>query len=196
MLKRQISPYFVFAALVLSQTWSSATAAPPKHAENRPKAARPVAAASEAEPTQQKFLNNIKVPADMQAAIDTFVAHEAKAMGGNEYLPNRQTGCGKMSSCLADCYVVLYVLEGVPNRGSNNNTQFMAAFTYSGGVPLLLASAQVGGRGLRYGNLKTIGPDAIKLTTEFYLPRDPMSTPSGRGQATFVVADKHIIEMP
>ena len=143
-----------------------------------------------------KIVGNFQVPADMQAEMDRVIGHEEKMLGGSEYLPNREIGRGKLSSCQADCYVVLYILEGVPNHGSNCNTQFMATFTYVAGKPIFLAGAQIGGRGLRYSNIKSIGPDSIKLSTEFYLPKDPMSTPSGRGHANFVVADRHIIETP
>jgi hypothetical protein len=145
---------------------------------------------------QPKLFQNAVVPPDMMAAIDDFVKHEAKALGGDEYTPQREIGRGNVSSCLGGCFVVLYLLEGVPCRGSNNNTQFLAAFTYSEGKPLLLASCQCGGRGLRYLKCKSIGSNDLKFDTEFYLPKDPMSTPSGRGLATYIIADKHLIEMP
>jgi len=178
--------------------WLHAWAVSGACAKPSTKADLPQAAKARTEETsaKPKIVGDFQVPADMQAEIDRFVAHEEKMLGGGEYLPQRQIGRGRLSSCLADCYVVLYLLEGVPNKGSNCNTQFMAAFTYNGGKPIFLASRQIGGRGLRYANIKTIGPDAIKLSTETYLPKDPMSTPSGRSQASFVVAREHIIETP
>lgn len=145
---------------------------------------------------QTKIKDKAEIPAEMLQLMDQFVLHEAKTMGGVEYAQEREIGRGKMTSCLADCFIVLYLLEGVPSPGSNNNTQYMAAFTYIAGKPLLLATAQIGGRGLRYASIKSIGPDDIKLTTETYRPKDPMSTPSGKGHATYVIADKHLIEMP
>ncbi|MBU6452274.1 MAG: hypothetical protein KGS72_10875 [Cyanobacteria bacterium REEB67] len=145
---------------------------------------------------QPKLFQNAVVPTDMMAAIDDFVKHEAKALGGDEYTPQREIGRGNLSSCPGGCFVAVYLLEGVPFRGSNNNTQFLAAFTYSEGKPMLLASCQCGGRGLRYLKCKSLGGDDLKFDTEFYLPKDPMSTPSGRGLATYVIADKHLIEMP
>jgi len=137
-----------------------------------------------------------KAPADMLAAMDQLVLSEAKTMSAMEYARDREVGHGKLSSCLADCFVVLYLLEGIHGRGSKNSAQYMAAFTYIAGKPLLLGSAQIGGRGLRYASIKSIGPELINLTTQTYLPKDSIDNPTGKGHATYAIANKHLIELP
>ncbi len=137
-----------------------------------------------------------KVPADMLDTMKELVDHEARLLGGKPVTVAREIGRGKLSSCLTDCYVILYLLSGVPTPRSSNTTQYMAVYTYNVGKPLLLGSAQVGGRGLRICHIKSIGPDAIRLNTEIFLPKDKETEPSGKGLATFVVAGQHLIETP
>jgi hypothetical protein len=155
-----------------------------------------VKAATKGADDKPKIKDNAEIPKEMLEMMDQYVSHEAKVMGGVEYVRDREIARGKISSCLSDCFVVTYLLEGVPSPGSKNSTEYMAAFTYIAGKPFFLAAAQVGGRGLRFVNLKSIGPDAITLTTETYLPKDKISNPTGKGHATYVIADKHMIEVP
>jgi hypothetical protein len=137
-----------------------------------------------------------KVPAEMLDTMKDMVDHEARMLGGQPVTVAREIGRGKLKSCLTDCYVMLYMLSGVPIPRSQNSTQYMAVYTYNIGKPLLLGTAQVGGKGLRYCHIKSIGPDNIILNTETFLPKDKPTTPSGKGQATYVVAGQHVIEMP
>jgi hypothetical protein len=143
-----------------------------------------------------KIPGNAQIPADMLEAMNQLVMHEAKTMGGAEYTLDREIGRGKMNSCIADCFVILFLLEGVPSPRSKCSTQYMAVFTYIAGKPILLGHAQIGGRGLRYASIKSIGPDAIRLTTETYLPKDSIDKPSGKGHATYLINAKHLIETP
>ena len=58
-----------------------------------------------------KIFNHADIPEGMLSAMDEAIRHEAKLLGGDEYAPQREIGCGKLVGGF-NCFVVTYLLEG------------------------------------------------------------------------------------
>jgi hypothetical protein len=134
------------------------------------------------------------IPQDVQLAIDKFVLREATETASTESKESREVRNGKLKGCPGNCYVVVYDLEGLP--GGNSDIQFLAVFSRASGAPSCLASAQVGGRGMRYVHISKIGQETIELSTDVYTKSDPMARPSGKGHARYLLISRHLIELP
>ena len=76
-----------------------------------------------------------------------------------------------------------------------NDYQFyLAVFLKKGSGYKLVGAEKVGGKGEREVAFDTIEKGKILLTTDEYLPDDPMCCPSSKGRTAYFLKDGKLIE--
>jgi len=119
------------------------------------------------------------------AAIEHFIANQAKRKNGSEYEEARKIMMSDLNHDGKEDAVVLYTLEGF--NGKNNYRQYLAIFIRSRDGRLRYVTQQVvGGKLLRIVELESVKDGKINFQTSEYLPTDAACCPSGKGHALIV----------
>ena len=126
------------------------------------------------------------------AAIDAFIARQARRERGEEYREARGVAAGDLTHDGVPETVVLYTIEG--QGGSNLYVQYLAVFTRRGGRLSALTRAAVGGKSARSVELKSVEGGKILLDTAGYGPQDAQCCPSVKGQTRYVLAGGRLRE--
>lgn len=121
-----------------------------------------------------------------KAAIDKFIAGEATLAHGEEYPDARKVLTGDLNGDGVAETVVLYTIEG--QNGSNNHTQYLAAFTRANGRLVHLTHTSVGSKSYRDVELDSISNGLINLTTMGFAKNDPSCCPTLKGKAGYKLA--------
>ena len=108
--------------------------------------------------------------------IDTYIASQARRERGEEYREARKVATGDLNHDRTPDTAVLYTIEG--QSGSNLHIQYLAVFVRSKGKLVAVARAEVGGKGNRSLELKSIEDNTIHFETLNYGPNDPSCCPS------------------
>ena len=87
---------------------------------------------------------------------------------------------------------MLYTIEG--QHGNNLHIQYLALFIRTKGKLVAAARAEVGGKGVRSLELKSIEDNTIHFETLDYGPKDPACCPSEKGETNYVLAGKALKE--
>jgi hypothetical protein len=126
------------------------------------------------------------------AAIDAFIARQARRERGQEYRNARKVVAGDLTHDSAAETVVLYTIEG--QLGSNNYAQYLTVFAREGGRLSPVATAEVDGKSARSVDLRSIEASAIDLDTLSYGPKDAMCCPSVKGTTRYVLVGRRLRE--
>ena len=126
------------------------------------------------------------------AAIDTFIARQARRERGEEYREARKIVTGDLTHDGAPETVVLYTIEG--QRGRNLYVQYLAVFTRHKGKLSALTRTEVGGKSVRSVELTSVEDDAILLATMGYAPKDASCCPSVKGATRYVLSGRTLRE--
>jgi hypothetical protein len=121
-----------------------------------------------------------------KAAIDKFISAQATREGGEEYPDARKVVSGDLNGDGVVETVVLYTIEG--QNGSNNHTQYLAAFTRANGQLVQLTHTSVGSKSYRDVELDSISNGLINLTTMGFAKNDPACCPTLKGKAWYKLA--------
>lgn len=146
------------------------------------------------------------VPASVQAQLDAYIKgyidwYEEKncepepgsKCRGTEYRKARRFSFGDIDGDGKDDIAVLYTIEGFC---CGNNYQFyLAVFLNKGSSYDLVASEKVGGKGERAIEFNAIENGKIILSTDEYLPDDPMCCPNGKGSTTYNLKGSELLEI-
>src|SRR5262249_61484374 len=97
------------------------------------------------------------------AAIDAFIARQARRERGREYRGARKVVVGDLTRDSAAETVVLYTIEG--QLGSNNYVQYLTVFAREGGRLSPVATAEVGGKSERSVDLRSIKAGGVVAGT-------------------------------
>jgi len=124
---------------------------------------------------------------DDAAAIDRFIATQARREHGAEYRDARQIVVGKLSGVASPQTVVLYTIES--QGGSNDHAQYLAVFVSRSGALLPVARIDAGGKSRRSVELKSITDGAIMLATVGYAADDASCCPSVKGTTRYVLVN-------
>lgn len=124
--------------------------------------------------------------------IDNYIASQAHRERGEEYKEARQVATGDLNHDGIADIAVLYTIEG--QRGTNLHIQYLAVFVRSHGKLAAAARAEVGGKGARSLELKSIEDDTIHLDTLSYGPKDPSCCPSEKGATSYVLVGNSLKE--
>jgi hypothetical protein len=126
------------------------------------------------------------------AAIDSFIAQQARRERGEEYRDARKVVSGDLTHDGVPETVVLYTIEG--QRGTNLYVQHLAVFALNNGKLSPVTHAQVGGKSVRAVELISVENDAIQLDTMGYGPNDPQCCPSVKGKTRYVLSNSRLRE--
>ena len=128
------------------------------------------------------------------AAIDAYIAAQARRERGEEYKEVRKVVSGDLTHDGVPETVVLYTIEG--QRGSNLSIQYLAVFVRQEGKLTALTHADVGGRGksARSVELKSVEDNSILLDTLNYGPKDAACCPSVKGKTRYILSGKVLQE--
>lgn len=126
------------------------------------------------------------------AAIDAFIARQAKRERGEEYPDARKVLTGDLTHDGQPETVVLYTIEG--QGGSNLHIQYLAVFVRRKGKLSLLTHADVGGKSTRGVELTSIENNSILLGTLNYGPKDASCCPSVKGTTRYVLSGGRLLE--
>jgi hypothetical protein len=121
-----------------------------------------------------------------KAAIDKFISAQATRESGEEYADARKVVSGDLNGDGVAETVVLYTIEG--QNGSNNHTQYLAAFTRANGQLVSLTHTSVGSKSYRDVDLDSISNGLINLTTMGFAKNDPACCPTLKGKAWYKLA--------
>lgn len=120
------------------------------------------------------------------AAIDKFIARQAKRERGEEYLEARKIVTGDLTHDGEPETVVLYTIEG--QRGSNLHVQYLAVFERRKGKLFPLTHVDVGGKSARAVELTAVENNSILLDTLSYGPKDASCCPSVKGKTRYLLS--------
>jgi len=126
------------------------------------------------------------------AAIDNYIARQARRERGEEYREARKVVVGDLTRDGVPETVVLYTIEG--QHGSNLHIQYLAVFARQKGKLSPLTYADVGGKAARSVELKSVEDNAILLKTMSYTPNDAQCCPSVKGETSYVLAGTRLRE--
>jgi hypothetical protein len=126
------------------------------------------------------------------AAIDNFIARQARRERGEEYREARKVVVGDLTHDGVPETVVLYTIEG--QGGTNLHIQYLAVFARQKGKLSAVTHADVGGKSVRSVELKSVESDAILLETMGYGPKDPQCCPSVKGTTRYVLSGGRLRE--
>jgi hypothetical protein len=124
--------------------------------------------------------------ADDTAAVDNFIARQAKRERGEEYREARKVVVGDLTHDGEPETVVLYTIEG--QDGSNLYLQYLAVFVRRKGKLSPLTHEIIGGKSARAVELSSIENNAILLDTLNYGPKDASCCPSVKGTTRYVLS--------
>ena len=123
---------------------------------------------------------------DDTAAIDSYIAHQAKRERGEEYRDARKVVTGDLNHDGEPETVVLYTIEG--QGGSNLYIQYLAVFVRKNGKLAPLTHADVGGKSTRGVELTSVENNSILLDTLNYGPKDASCCPSVKGTTRYILS--------
>ena len=126
------------------------------------------------------------------AAIDAFIARQAKRERGEEYRDARKVVAGDLTHDGLPETVVLYTIEG--QGGSNLYIQYLAVFVRRNGKLSSRAHAEVGGKSARGVELNSVEKNSILLDTLNYGPKDASCCPSIKGTTRYVLSGSRLRE--
>ena len=126
------------------------------------------------------------------AAIDAYIARQARRERGVEYGEARKVVVGDLTHDGTPETVVLYTIEG--QRGSNLYIQYLAVFARCNGKLSPLTYAEVGGKSVRSVELTSVENNSILLDTMSYGPKDPQCCPTVKGVTKYVLAGRTLRE--
>jgi uncharacterized protein YxeA len=118
-----------------------------------------------------------------KAAIDKYIAAQAKREHGEEYPDARKVVTGDLNGDGNAETAVLYTIEG--QNGSNNHVQYLAVFKRTDGKLVPVTHTSVGSKSYRDVDLDSISKGLINLTTMGYAKNDPSCCPSLKGKAWY-----------
>jgi len=118
--------------------------------------------------------------------IDAYIASQARRERGQEYKEARKIATGDLNHDGIPDIAVLYTIEG--QRGTNLSVQYLAVFVRSDGKLVALTRAEVGGRGGRSVELKSIDDNTLHFDTLDYAAKDAACCPSVKGETSYVLA--------
>jgi hypothetical protein len=119
------------------------------------------------------------------AAIDAFIARQARQARGEEYKEARKVAVGDLNHDGVADTAVLYTIEG--QGGSNSHTQYLAVFVRGKSGLTVAAHAAVGGKSNRSVELTSVSDNTIHLDTLDYGPKDPACCPSKKGTTDYAL---------
>ena len=119
------------------------------------------------------------------AAIDAFIARQARLARGEEYKDARKIAVGDLNHDGVADTAVLYTIES--QGGSNNYTQYLAVFVRSKSALKAVAHVAVGGKSYRSVELTSVSDNFIHLDTLDYAPKDAACCPSKKGVTDYVL---------
>jgi hypothetical protein len=125
--------------------------------------------------------------------IGAYIASQARRERGEEYKEARRIATGDLNHDGIPDVAVLYTIEG--QRGTNHSVQYLAVFVRSNGKLVVLARAEVGGKGGRSVELKSIDDNTLHFETLDYAPKDPACCPSEKGETSYVLAGTVLKEL-
>jgi len=129
--------------------------------------------------------------------IDQYEAENCEPEPGNtcrgtEYKQARRFCFGDIDGDGKEDIAILYTIESFC---CGNNYQFyLAVFLNRDSRFELAASTKVGGKGERGVEFDQIRDGKILLSTDEYLPDDPMCCPSSKGRTTYVIEKGELVE--
>jgi hypothetical protein len=126
------------------------------------------------------------------AAIDDYIARQARRERGEEYREARKVVVGDLTHDGVPETVVLYTIEG--QRGTNLYIQYLAVFSRENGKLSAVTYADVGGKSKRSVELKSVEDNAILLDTLGYGPKDAQCCPSVKGATRYVLSGVRLLE--
>jgi hypothetical protein len=126
------------------------------------------------------------------SVIDRYIAKQAAEDEGEEYKKARKIVRGDLDGDGTPDVAVLYTIEG--QHGSNNYTQYLAAFLRMKGQLVAVGSEAVGGKMNRSVELEAIADGEILLRTKEYAEKDPACCPSKAGRAKYRLVGKKLKE--
>lgn len=126
------------------------------------------------------------------AAIDNYIARQARRERGEEYREARKVVVGDLTHDGVPETVVLYTIEG--QDGTNLYTQYLAVFSRQKGKLSAVTHADVGGKSARSVELRSIEDNTILLDTMGYGPKDAQCCPSVKGATRYVLSDGRLRE--
>jgi hypothetical protein len=126
------------------------------------------------------------------AAIDSYIALQARRARGEEYREARKVAVGDLTHDGVPETVVLYTIEG--QGGSNLYIQYLAVFSRQKGKLSAVTRAEVGGKSARSVELRSVEDDAILLDTLGYGPKDAQCCPSVKGATRYVLSGRVLRE--
>src|SRR5262245_13832590 len=126
------------------------------------------------------------------AAIDAFIARQAKRERGEEYREARKVVTGDLTHDGEPETVLLYTIEG--QRGSNLHIQYLAVFVRRNGKLSPLTHVDVGGKSTRGIELTYVENNSILLTTLNYGPKDASCCPSVKGTTRYTLSGGRLRE--
>jgi hypothetical protein len=126
------------------------------------------------------------------AAIDNYIARQARRERGEEYLEARKVVAGDLTHDGVPETVVLYTIEG--QGGTNLHIQYLAVFRRQKGKLLAVTHADVGGKSARSVELRSVEDNAILLDTLGYGPNDAQCCPSVKGATRYVLSGMRLRE--
>jgi hypothetical protein len=127
------------------------------------------------------------------AVVDSFIASQAKRLGGEEYGEARKVVAGDLNHDSKPDSAILYTIEGM--GGGNNHVQYLAVFARAKGRLGYVTHAAVGGKLNRSVELKGITNNVILFETLSYRANDPSCCPTRKGTAKFVLKGKTLREL-
>jgi len=126
------------------------------------------------------------------STIDTFIAHQAERLRGEEYREARKVASGDLTHDGVAATVVLYTIEG--QGGSNNYVQYLAVFARSKGGLVAVTHTAIGGKSARSVEQMSVDDNAIQLETLGYGPKDASCCPSVKGTMRYVLVGNTLRE--
>jgi hypothetical protein len=124
--------------------------------------------------------------------IEAHILTQARTEHGEEYKEARQVVTGDLNHDGIPDLALLYTIEG--QDGTNRSIQYLAVFVRRSGKLAAAARVEVGGKGNRFVELKSIEGNIIHLETLDYGPKDAACCPSEKGETNYVLADNTLRE--
>ena len=126
------------------------------------------------------------------AAIDAYIARQAKRERGEEYREARKVVVGDLTKDGVPETVVLYTIEG--QRGTNRSIQYLAVFAARNGKLAPLTYAEMGNKSVAAVQLRSVENGSIVLDTLSYGPKDANCCPSVPGTMRYVLSGRTLVE--
>ena len=127
-----------------------------------------------------------------KAAIDKFIAAQAKRERGAEPDDVRETIEGDLNHDGTADVAVLYTIEG--QGGSNNYVQYLAVFVRKKTGLVFAARTPAGGKNRRSIDLTSIKDNVMYFDTTGYADSDGSCCPSIKGKTSFTLAGRKLVE--